>query len=365
MAILKIDNRNLVLNQPYSYTLGNHPSGSEVLSVTDSDDFSPLGPVLVGEVGTETAEVVVPTSVATATSLNVPATKFAHPESSRVQTLAYNTVRFYWTAADTFDTDNPLGAGAMEITPDDWFTQYDDGSHATGYAWPVMYNTKSGASAISTSPIPYSNFSRRTVKRVLDSFWMGLGSNDRKHVSLEMAMEWLNEAYDKVRNAYGMIDEDYSASDGSDTIVTVPGTASYLLPDDFDEMLYVTVNGTPLASFSSRDSWQSTGWSDMRYCLRGQYVEFSPVPDEAVTVTYRYSSLPLELTAYYQVVDLPKKGFNTLKDFMFFRASTPTKRPELAAHLSLFNEEVKEIVAQSANRDNAPDSFDLAGSAWA
>lgn len=352
-------------SQPYTFTVGNLASGVNAVAaarVMDSgfsaDDF-----ILVGEMGTETAEIVQIDSFGTSTFNLNGTTSFAHPDTTRVTRVPYDKVQFYWTATDTFDTDNPVGA-AVTVHTDSWYTQVDDTSHSTGYGWAVFLNSDSGDIAASTSPIPYSNFSRRTVKRVLDSFWMTLGSTDRKHVTLDMAMEWLNEAYDKVSNAYGMVNEDHASSDGTDTIAVVSGTSKYLLPEDFDEMLYMTVDGTRLDPTPSRDTYDSGDWIDTRYTIRGQYIEFSPAPTSDYTVTYRYQKLQAELTSYHQVIDLPKRGFNILKDYMLFRASTATKRPDLAAHYALFDNEVKEIVAQAINLDNSMDSFGISDQAW-
>lgn len=363
--LLQIDNRALVRGTSFSYLSGNHYSGITSITPASVSPFAANGKLLLGEIGQESSEICsIATVSSTALALSAATTR-AHADATRALAVPYDTVRFYWTATATFDTANPVGAGAVAVTPNQWFTSIWDSAHTTGYGWAKFENSyDSGQSGVS-SPIPYGVYPRNTAKNALDSFFSLLNGNDRRLVTLEDAWEWLNEAYDEARAALDMATSEYGATDGADVFSVVSGTQEYALPSDFSYMVdsSVTIDGDVIypIDVSAIDSYESdVGNTESVWYIRNGYFGISPEPTTTATVTYRYVTLPTRLNDYSDEIDLPKTGFNALKDFMLYRAKTKLKQfDEALKMLNIFEQRIARDTARAVNRDSSRDCIDV------
>ena len=149
MAVtLKADNRSLTTGAKYSYLSTNYASGVSSLVLVNADGFSANQYVLLGNFGSETAEVARIATVTAATNTitlkddagSTLTTRFAHSESTKVTIIPYNQIRFYWTATATFATGTPV-TSQSDITASDWYSIGSDSSHTTGYGWFVFRRT--------------------------------------------------------------------------------------------------------------------------------------------------------------------------------------------------------------------------------
>jgi hypothetical protein len=362
--ILKMDNRTLTADQAFSWLTTNHTSGVTSVTVENGTFISPSGDdfILIGDVGSEKSEIRRAVMKVTDHDFTCSATDFAHPEGTRATRIPYDQVRFYWTATEAFDTLNPV-SGYLDLQVDEWYTRYDDATHATGFGWFVLYNSQTTAMAASASAIPYAGYGRDTVKAVLDGFWSALGQNDRKRVTLDEAMEWLNEANDLAWVELGAQDPGHVLSDGTDTLAVTAGIAAYVLPDDFGGLISVTSEGELLEPVEPNEAWMAN--SDhvtdppSGFVLRGRTLELVPAPTEDATLTYRYMRLASGLNSYHQQIALPNKGFNHLKWHMLFMAGVKLQRQDLLSYRALFEQAVARMVARSAVADGLPDSFGI------
>lgn len=370
MAItLKADNRNLTVDAKYSYLTDNQLSAVSSFAVTNSAPFAADDFVLVGEIGNETSEIRRVQSVASAThTLTLTAaTSFAHPESTRITKIPYDKVRFYWTATAVFDSSTPV-TGYVDIQVDDYYSVTSDTIHSTGFGWFLFYNSVTSVATSYSNPIPYANFSRFSVKRVLDGFLTLLNNNDRKLIGVDDMMEWLNEGYLRARADLNMPIKELYASDGTTALSVVAGTSEYALAADFGGILKVwdADNGVGLEPIDVQDieDWNelSTG-TPARYYVRGSYIGFVPQPDSGYGVTYRYTKLPSELTSYYDVIDLPNALGYAMKDFLMWRAKQKLRHADANTYLESFERSVATAKTQAINRDNSRDSWAIVDSA--
>jgi len=372
-VILRADNRTLLEGQKHSYTDANILSGVSSLLVANSAGFSADDYVLLGEFGTEGAELVQVQSVtsATHTLTFTAAIEFAHSESTRVTIIPYNQVKFYQTASTTFDaSENPLST--VDVQADDTYTRYSDTANSTGYGWFRFYNETSAATTGESNAIPYANFTRDHVKSVVDSFRSLLNEGEFDLITHEDEMHWLNEAYSIACNELNLVNQEYKASDSYD-ISAVSGTKEYSLPSDFSNLIsiYDSSGGTDsfddtYVEFIAIDdvpSWDHIQGNVPRYYLRGSYIGFSPTPSDSRTYTIRYQAKTTELNSYYDTVDLPDNAVYCIKDFMMFRASQKTHRPNPQAYYELFTVGLNRMKIHSVKRHNNPDSWGIADNA--
>jgi hypothetical protein len=360
-VILSADNRALVRSARSSYLTRTHYGSNSTLYVANGTVFATDDLALIGEVGFEQAEIVRITSPAADSVAVSPSSSFAHSESARLTIVPYDQVEFYWTAANVFSTGTLLSTSS--VTPDEWFTSYTDQAHLTGYGWYRWKNSVTGDYSGPSNAIPYTNYARNTVKNAIDAFYALLGQNDRKLVTIDMAMEWLNEANDEARDTLGMSQSEYGATDGSDSIAITAGVTEYALPDDFGELIPGTViydsELTDPIDYADKQSYLDSGYSDTRYYIRGSYIGFLPVPVADKTVTYAYQVNPAGLTSFSEVIGLPKTGFNCLKDFMLYRAGERLNRSDYKQHYETFKERMGAMVARGVNRDGSEDSWTI------
>jgi hypothetical protein len=142
MFKLKADNRQLLKNAKYSFALDNYLSGVSSIQVDNSVGFEANMYVLLGNFGSETAEIIKINTVTTATNtLSFTTTaKFAHAESTKVTVIPYNQVRFYHTATATFSASSHV-TDYIDIQADSFFTIGEDTTNTTGFGWFVFYNS--------------------------------------------------------------------------------------------------------------------------------------------------------------------------------------------------------------------------------
>lgn len=368
MVILTADSRNLVIGAKYSYLTTNYASAVSSIVVTNGTNFAANDFVLLGEIGNETTEVRKIISVTTNTLALTAATGFAHAESTKVAVIPYDQVRFFFTTTTTFDELNPLTSYAG-ITPDDWFTRYTDTTHTTGYGWFKFKNSHTGATTGASNYIPYANFGRDTVNKLIEGFYTLLNNNEQKIISVTDALEWANEAYDITKNDLALNNLEYDASDGTTSFSVVSGTAEYALATNFGEMIAVWRDdtGEPILPTDitqvDRINNANSGNTTVNWFLRGLYIGITPVPSDSYTVKYRYSKTAASLTAYTDVIDLPKKAFYNLKNFLLYRAKIKLRQADANSFYELFNANVEKMRIQSVNRDNSVDSWSRSSSA--
>lgn len=364
-VLLRADNRTLVRGMPYSYLTTNYASGVASFVVNNTDGFAANDYIILGEIGHEQTEIlqIQTVTAASGTLATTGNSRFAHSESTRVTKIPYNQIRFYWTSTTNFNTSNPVAAWAA-ITPDQWFSQVEDTTNTTGYGWFTFQNSTTAVVSGYSNPIPYANFGRNTVRKVLDGFFSSLNNKDLQLISLDDAYEWLNEAYDEARAELGLAIKEYDASDGTDTISVVAGTKEYALPTDFGSMVQVFFGNNERiigsADVADVDLMDSTfyGLPDLHYYIRGSYIGFTPTPTEGDTIYYRYQKLPTDLNSYDDTIDLPNKGFNALKDFMLYRAKQKLRHSDATQFYEMFQARVAKMVVRARNRDASLDSIE-------
>lgn len=376
MITLSADNRILTENAKYSNLVSNYASGVSSFSILNATDgFAVNDYLLLGNIGSENAEIVQIATVNTSTGAitTTAATKFSHSESTRVTIIQYNQVGFYWTATTTFATTTPL-VEYEDIHASDWYTTYNDNAHSTGYGWFVFYNETTAVSSQESNNLPYAGFDRDTVEDILSDFFSMLNNKELKLVTRRDALSWFNEGYSRMRNRLNMTNVEYSASELG-TITTTVGTYEYDLPTDFYQLISITsglsstdptasgnYNKDELDYISLREAFTYKG-SDTVYYIRGKRIGFLPTPSAVSTYHYMYLATACKLTSNSESADLPDQGFYVIKDFMMYRAKLKFTEYNAAANfLKAFEGGLAEMTIASIDRDANLDSWGSAPS---
>ena len=365
MIILKADNRQLTKNAKYSYLTTNYNSGVSAVVVKNSNVATTNDYALLGEFGSQQAEIVKISSVTAATkTLNLSAaTSYAHPQDTKVTILRYNQVKFYQTAAATFSaSENPLGTENIQAYKT--HTIYQDATNTTGYGWFCFYNETTAKITTNSNAIPYAGFDQSSVKEIFDEFFSLLNNKEMKLVSHEDAFRWLNEGYNKAQNELNLVNFSYKVEAEWD-VTTTSGTQEYDLPSDFSNLRSVTnsdgepIGFIPLSKVPKNDADNSYSINDVKYFLRGKYIGFSPVPTSTDTYYAYYQARASKLSSYYDNLDLPDNNFYPLIDFMLYRAAPKLHRPNPKQYLDAFMESVNSMKVFSHKQNTNKDSWSV------
>lgn len=352
MITLTASNIQLTKNAKYSYFNDNYLSGVSSFVVSNSNGFAADDYLLLGEFGTESAEIVQIDSITAATHTLAlkAATKFAHAESTKVTIIKYNQVRFYHTTTATFSADVAV-TGYIDIQADDLYTKAYDTTYTTGFGWFVFYNSTLTQATTNSNAIPYAGFSDNSVRNIIDNFFSQLNNKEAKLVTYTDAFYWLNEGYALARNALNLVNNNYSV-DTTQSISVVANTQEYDLESDFSSVLSVwdDTNSADIDTIDMKDvsSHDANSNNETRFYIRGgKYIGFSPMPSDSFTIKLRYKTKTTALNSFYDNVDLPNNNHYIILDFMLYRAAPKMSRPNAADYLTAFETNIKKMKLDS------------------
>lgn len=379
MITLKSDNRVLTQNAKYAFLTSNYSSGVSTLNVTATAPYVANDFILIGEMGQENSEIFRIGSISTSgdivlqTAAGVGATTlYGHPESSKVYKIDYNQVNFYRTAAlgtiadetPTFSANTSL-SGWLSLTPQSWYTTYNDTTYSTGFGWFVLRNSITLEASTNSNAIPYSGFAAQTVASVFADVDSLLNVTELKLISVSEKFAWVNEALTLLKNKLNLTNTEYTVST-TQTLTIVSGTAEYQLPSDFSDIVEITdglntstTTGGPIPFMSVSKALSYDG-DTVFYYLRGRYLGIVPTPTASATYYYRYRAVATRLTSLSDYVTLPDGAFYSLKDFVLYRAKQKLKDMASAnAYFQAFTNGVNLYMISAVKRDNDLTSWSI------
>jgi len=379
MISLRADNRVLTLTAKYSYLIDNYASGSSSVYITNTEGFSQNDFILIGEMGHENAEVFRCGSVVPSTG-EIPLldtsglsteTAYAHVESTKVYVIPYNQIRFYWTeeAGDLTDENPSFSSGTAltgweDLDPSAWYTTHEDADHSTGFGWFLYRNSVTNEASQESNPIPYAGFAYNTVAAIFEDFDSLLNVNELKLVSMNDKFAWLNEAISLAKNKLNLTNVEYTVSTEQDLNI-VSGTAEYLLPSDFSDLVYLNKGDSGKSEvpfISIRDSATYRGQTP-HYYIRGRYIGITPTPSGNDIYKYRYRAKSTRVNSVSTYLDLPDNMFYALKDFMMYRAALKFNNPLANTYYEGFINSVNLHIQAAIKRDAHMDTWGIADNA--
>ena len=376
MAVtLRADNRVLVNNAKFAYLIQNYQSGISSVELSNIEPFAVDTPILLSEMGQSIAAILKVKTISGTTitlgDINNIATTTIHsyPESTKVTALLFDQIRFFWTApvggvADenpVFSDTTPL-TDWIDLDPTAYYSTYPDSAHSTGFGWFQYRNATTGETSLESNPIPYAGFTLNTVQQVFSDFDSSLNTNELKLVSVKDKFSWLNEALTTLKNKLNLTSIGYFVSTPQ-TITTTSGTAEYLLPDDFSDLVEIvdssgeTIDNIPE---SQKLTYNGTNPSVIKYYLRGRYLGLSPTPTETgSTYSYTYRGKAVRITSLSTYIDVPDNAFYALKDYMMYRACLKFNNPLATIYYQSFKNAADGFVQASVKRSANLDTWEI------
>jgi hypothetical protein len=313
MIILKANNESLLNGAKYTYLTANYASGVTSVVVTSSLGFLAGDPILLGEFGSETSEIVQVTDI-TGNVLTIDATTMAHPESTKVTAIPYSMVKFYWTATATFSSGTELITS--DVQADSKFTTYTDGNHSTGFGWFVFYSsvvltgtTQFDVTNPSSTTFRYTYngvgddpfiFSRISIgdQVVVNSVNFNVANNGTFTVTA------VGTDYFEVTNLVGVVESNVALGAGSLTINSASGASNAIPYADFAlnsvkevlDSFFSMLNNKEVSLISQKDAlrWLNEGYARARNELNLVNNEYNVAPMVTLTTTGGQAEYDLE-----------------------------------------------------------------------
>lgn len=174
--------------------------GTASITVKNNEEFALNDRILLGAMGTETAEIVSVTGAVTpGTALTIGPTIFGHNPDDPVTRLRYDQVKFYRSTTGTTGTYTLLTTVAMDVDNADSITVYDDTVGLATYFYKVSYyNSVSTLESTQSDAIPGSGYLRNTVGFLYDEFTRETSEQDNVLIDPTEFLGWMNEVGDEI-----------------------------------------------------------------------------------------------------------------------------------------------------------------------
>lgn len=212
--IIKIKNKLDVVPLATTYYSTDLPSGSGTIPVRNISGFSANWAIQLNNTGQDKAEIVlINSSTPSGTSLVITGTtKFDHPTDTPVFGIKYDQVVFKRSTVGTAGTATAITDGTVNITPDNAFTQFDDTTGASSYAYKVCYRNSVTADISSDSDwLTSGGFSFYSKAKMKERVISKLFSIKNMFVNGDDSVidTWLNEWLEDLTTKAVAVNKDY------------------------------------------------------------------------------------------------------------------------------------------------------------
>lgn len=202
--------RNLLdQTAPVTYLTQLEGNGTTTIHVKNSSQFTESWAVQIGKTGEERSEIKLGgVAIPSGTSLTVVSTGFDHPTDTPTYCIKYDQV--VWKRSVTGTGGTAVAFATSSITPDSLYTEYDDTSGASTYAYKAAwYNSGLGTLSTESDWITTEGYSfyslakmrERVKNKLLNSGFIG---NDN------VIDDWINEYLEILTNTAIDVNSDYN-----------------------------------------------------------------------------------------------------------------------------------------------------------
>lgn len=198
------------VNVPKTFLTNLEVAGTNVLRWQNPSGFNASWAIQVGDTGEQQSEVVLlgaATPAGTAGTLTAN-TLYEHPSDTPVYAIKYDQVVFERSTSGTAGTATPIGT--VTYQPDQPFTQFDDTTGASTYAYRTRY--RNSVLAVQTSqsdwitPTGFTFYSLASMRRrIKDKLW------NSDYIKDDLTIDnWINEWKDEMSNAVISVNQEYA-----------------------------------------------------------------------------------------------------------------------------------------------------------
>lgn len=180
-----------------SYLANPYSVGVTSIVVKNANRFAANQRVMIGEMGTENAEIVTVSAVnADNMTLTIGATLYAHSSDEPVTVMVFDQVRYY-RSTDGGTNYSIITTVDMDVDNADLETLYDDVSGLTSYYYKfTFYHSISTLESGDSDVIKGSGWRRRQAGYIIDEFLQEVSDPQELHVTRGELLGWFGDVND-------------------------------------------------------------------------------------------------------------------------------------------------------------------------
>lgn len=286
-----VQNKILTQNKERTYLTAEVASGATTLTVRsiDADEWSDNDWIILGEIGTENAELLQVNGTPTdGTSLTIDnagsgGTRYAHSADEPVYRIDYNQVKFFRA---TTETGTKTTLTTIDIQPSDFQTAYDDITNETGFGFAAFFNSTNSNQSPYSDAIPYGTQSDKSLSKLIGKVRDHLDEKDDDYVTDEEITDALNTRQRMIVNDRMWVFNETERSQS-----TVADQLDYDIDSDIKTIHSCRVNSQP-AKYIGRAQWErynydtdATAETPSALSIFVNKMRFWPRPSTAATTT--------------------------------------------------------------------------------
>jgi len=291
--LLKIYNRSLIKDREKTYLTTAMYVGATTMAIraVDSNAWADNDWIIVGEIGTKTAEVLqINGAVSDGIALTIDnagsgGSRYAHAVDEPVYRIDFNRVEF--SRATTVDGSKSV-LTTIEVQPDDEFTRYDDTASTTGFGFGRFNNSLTSLYSSYSAGVPYSGYPAKALFRMIENVRKLLGEKfEDHHITDDDIIYELNE---KQRDVYHR--RLWSFAEIIFSFSSVANTANYTLDTRLapGKVHSLKFDSQPLVKVDSARwdmlHWDSNSTGDPTHVgVFENRIQVYPIPTSAATTT--------------------------------------------------------------------------------
>jgi len=363
MAYVKIPN-SLQNTASQSFITTAVTAGGTIVPVRNINSFTANYAIQIGNIGEERSEIKLISSISGLSLNTTGTTTFDHPTDTPVYNIKYDKVIFKRSTVGTAGTAVALTNGTITIQPDQTYTQFDDTTAQTTYAYKAsFYNSLTAEESADSdwqTPSGYTFYSRARIRnRIREKLFSSdfIQSDDTIN-------DWINEWLENMNNAAVHVNKDYSLGTADISF----GTAGYgtITATDYKDIrrLWVATSGN---SFYSAQRISQTDFQPEEVFPSSQpaYYPFGDnvfgVKPDGVMGTARISYYKLSTVLVNDADELPVSMRGYSKSFVDYGLSQALqvdgKPSEAQAKLEVAQQALSLFVSDITPRSNSGPRF--------
>lgn len=183
-----------------TYLSQSYSAGVTSIETKNNQQFLANSRIQIGAPGLAYTEIVTVSGSpnANGTTLLIGATLYSHEADSPIYLLQFDQVQFYRSTNGINGTYTLLGTVNLDVTNDNFQTNYNDLTTATGYYYEIaMYNSVSTVTSAFSDPIPaVTGWARNQVGYLVDEILEEIADKTEQLITRGELISYFNEVND-------------------------------------------------------------------------------------------------------------------------------------------------------------------------
>lgn len=339
-------------------------AGGTSIPVKNVNTFAAQWAFQIGNNGEERSEIKIIDNISGLNLRTTGTATFDHPTDTPVYAIKYDKVIFKRSTAGTAGTATALTNGTVTIQPDQLFTQFDDTTAQSGYAYKAsFYNsvtTEETADSDWLTTTGYSFYSRAKLRdRIKGKLYDSSFIKDDETIN-----DWINEWLENMNNAAVHVNKDWSmgtvnvafGTSGLGTVTSTDFKDIRKVDITYDGNNYYTAQRISQTDFTPTQQFIAS--YPVYYPFGNNVYGFKP-SDQAGTARLAYYTLATSLDSDGDELPLPMRGYTkSFVDYGLSQALQVDGKPDEAKEkLRIAEGALARFVSDITPRSNSGPKF--------